>query len=136
MTSKSNFEKFKINMKRETSRIINQLPLSAEEANILKNEAHDLINRGKDENTIINELDIHAGRNFYKPYKTNEQLLTENEREKKKKQDIIHPPLEDTSTYKDVKKYTKELVNPRVKNAANKEGTAMEHERKFRKKIC
>ena len=64
MTSKSNFEKFKINMKRETSRIINQLPLTTEDANILKNEAHDLINKRKNENTIINELDIHAERIF------------------------------------------------------------------------
>ena len=49
-------------MKRETSRIINQLPLTTEDANILKNEAHDLINKGKNENAIINELDIHTGR--------------------------------------------------------------------------
>jgi len=103
MPAKSNFDKFKTNMKRETSRIINQLPLSTEEANILKNEAHDLINRGKNENTIINELDIHAGRNFYKPYKTNEQFLEEDERENKNKYDVLHPPLEDTSTYKDIK---------------------------------
>ena len=67
-------------MKRETSRIINQLPLSTEEANILKNEAHDLIKNGKNENSTINELDMHAGRNFYKPYKPNEQLLEEVER--------------------------------------------------------
>ena len=111
---------FKTKMKRETSRIINQLPLSTEEANILKNEAHDLINRGKNENTIINELDIHAGTNFYKQYRTNEQLLEEYEREKKNKYDVLHPPLEDTSAYKDVKKYTKEMVIARVKNEANK----------------
>ena len=107
MPPKNDLKSFKIKMKRETSRIINQLPLSTEEANILKNEAHDLVNREKNESTIINELDIHAGRNFYKPYKTNEQLLEEVERAKKNKYDVLHPPLEDTSTYKDVKKYTK-----------------------------
>ena len=80
MPPKNDLKSFKTKMKRETSRIINQLPLSTEEANILKNEAHDLINRGKNENTIINDLDIHAGRNFYNPYKPNEQLLEEVER--------------------------------------------------------
>ena len=34
-------------MKKETSRIINKLPLITEKANILKNEAHNLINRVK-----------------------------------------------------------------------------------------
>ena len=136
MPPKNDLKSFITKMKRETSIIINQLPLTTEDTNILKNEAHDLINRGKDENTIINELDIHAWRNFYKPYKTNEQLLEDVEREKKNKYDVLHPPLEDTSTYRDVKKYTKEMVNARVKNAANKKGTSMERERKFRKKVC
>ena len=36
-------------------------------------------------------------------YKTNEQFLEEDEREMKNKYDVLHPPLEDTSTYKDVK---------------------------------
>ena len=61
MPPKNDLKSFKTKMKRETSRIINQLPLTTEDANILKNEAHDLINKGKNENAIINELDIHAG---------------------------------------------------------------------------
>ena len=36
MTPKNDLKGFKIKMKRETSRIINQLPLSTEEANTLK----------------------------------------------------------------------------------------------------
>ena len=61
-------------------------------------------------------------------------MTEEVEREKKNKYDVLHPPLEDTSTYKDVKKYTNERVNARVKNAANKKGTSKDGERKFRKK--
>ena len=54
MPPKNDLKSFKSQMKRDTSRIINQLPLSTEEADILKNEAHDLINRGNDETEIIN----------------------------------------------------------------------------------
>ena len=81
----------------------------------------------------MNNLAIHAHNSNYKQYIPLEKLLKELEHEKK--QYILQPPLEDTSTFKDVKKYTKEMVNARVKNAANKEDTAMERERKFRKNI-
>ena len=47
MPPKNDLKSFKTKMKRETSRIINQLPLSTEDANILRNEEHDLINDGK-----------------------------------------------------------------------------------------
>ena len=134
MPPKSDLKTFKTTMKRETSRIVNQLGLSDDETKILKNDVKTIIDNGKDEKTIINELRIHAEINKYPQYKSTDQLLKEQEHEMKKKQDILHPPLEDASTYKDVKKYTKEMVNARVKTAANKEGTAMERERKFREK--
>ena len=92
------------------------------ESKILRTDAHNLIIEGKNEKSIIKDLGIHAERNKYTPYDPD-----------KKKQDILHPPLEDTSTYKDVKKYTKEMLNVRMKNAANIEWTPMNNRRKVRR---
>ena len=79
----------------------------------------------------MNDLAIHAHNSNYKQYIPLEKLLKELEHEKK--QYILQPPLEDTSTFKDVKKYTKEMVNARVKNVVNKEGTPMERVRYIRR---
>ena len=135
MTSKSNLNKFKTTMKRETTRNIN---IALKLNNIFKSQADkfidetkNIIDNGTDEKIIMNDLAIHAHNSNYKQYIPLEKLLKELEHEKK--QYILQPPLEDTSTFKDVKKYTKEMVNARVKNAANKQDTAMERERKFRR---
>ena len=135
MPPKSDLKTFKITMKRETSRIINKLPLSDAETEILKNDVKKIVDSGTDEKTIIKELRIHAEINKYPQYKSTDQLLKDVEIERKKKHDVLQPPLEDTSTYKDVKKYTKEMVDVRVKNAANKKGTSMERECKFIKNM-
>jgi len=152
MPPKSNFDKFKTTMKRETTRNINTAlknkKIFSSQAEKFINESKKIIDEGKDEETIINDLAIHAYNSQYTPYKTVEDLLKEVELERKKKQDILHtplkdtyekkqdilhPPLEDTSTYKDVKKYTKEMVIVRAKNAANIEGTPMNNRRKVRR---
>ena len=140
MPAKSNFEKFKKTMKAQSTRNIN---LALKSKDIFKsqaekfiNESKKIIDEGQYEKTIMDDLAIHAYNSKYVPYKTVGKMLEELETEREKKHDVLQPPLEDTSTYKDVKKYTKEMVNARVKNAANKKGTSMERERKFRKKIC
>ena len=83
MPPENGLKSFKRNMKIQTSRIINLLPLTTEQANILKNDAHDLLNEGENEKSITKDLGIHAGQNSYTPYNPYE-----------KKQDILHPPLE------------------------------------------
>ena len=85
MPPKSDFKTFKTTMKRETSRIINQLGLSDDETKFLRNDVKKIVDTGKDEKTIINELRIHAERNKYPQYKTTDQLLKEQEHEMKKK---------------------------------------------------
>ena len=136
MPEKSKLNKFKTTMKRETTRNINLALKSNQifksQADEFIDEAKKIIDKGTDEKIIMNDLAIHAQNSNYKQYIPLEKLLKELEHEKK--QYILQPPLEDTSTFKDVKKYTKEMVNARVKNAANKKGTSTERERKFRKK--
>ena len=84
MPPKSDLKTFKTTMKRETSRIINQLSLSDVETKILKNDVKTIVDSGKDEKTIINNLAIHACNSNYKQYKPLETLLEEVELEMKK----------------------------------------------------
>jgi len=47
MPPKSDLNSFKTNMKKQTSKIINQLGLTDEQSQILKTDAHKLIKDGK-----------------------------------------------------------------------------------------
>ena len=135
MPAKSKLNKFKTTMKRETTRSINLALKSNQifksQAEKFIDEAKKIIDKGTDEKIIMNDLAIHAHNSNYKQYIPLEKLLKELEHEKK--QYILQPPLEDTSTFKDVKKYTKEMVNARVKNVVNKKGTPMERVRYIRR---
>ena len=88
MPSKSNFDKFKTTMKRETTRNINNALKSKEkfksQAEKFITESKKIIDEGKDENTIIQDLAIHAYNSNYKQYKPVEKMLEEVELEMKK----------------------------------------------------
>ena len=88
MTSKSNFNKFKTTMKRETTRNINLALKSNQifksQADKFIDEAKKIIDEGTEENIIMNDLAIHAHNSNYKQYIPLEKLLKEVELERKK----------------------------------------------------
>ena len=72
MTSKSNFNKFKTTMKRETTRNINIALKSKDifesQAEKFIKESKKIIDKGTDEKIIMNDLAIHAHNSNYKQY--------------------------------------------------------------------
>ena len=142
MTSKEALKKLKITLKRETSRIINTLPLTDAQSKILREESHKIIEDGNDEKTILKNLRRHAELNHYEPYKSTspktkeKEIETEKEKQKKQKEKEVEkePPAADTSSYKDVKKYTKDVIRARLKNREIEKGTPLARERIMRRK--
>ena len=57
MPPKSDLNGFKTKMKKETSRIINQLGLTDAESKILRTDAHNLVIEGKNEKSIIKDFE-------------------------------------------------------------------------------
>ena len=102
MPAKSKLNEFKKTMKRETTRNINIALKSKDifesQAEKFIKESKKIIDEGTDKNIIMNDLAIHAHNSNYKQYVPLEKLLKEVELERKKKHDVLQPPLEDTST--------------------------------------